>query len=171
VEPTRPAAVWPGAARATSETSAVSERLAVSRSACASLMLTLPFKNARAHRLWVAVLLRSRRQITMGSTRDKSSAHLSPLAAWRVDNSNFPRVHRARLALSQVNALSRVRPDRGIPSISTGCPQVRRRCAQVIHMFVHKTAWRSLPPRSGSAHRCLRARAKHTRTRGPRPEA
>jgi hypothetical protein len=115
------------------------------------------FKSARAHRLWIAVLSRSRRQITTVLTRDKRSAHLSPRAARRVDNSGFPRMHRVRLALSQVNALSWVRPGRAIPSISTGRPQVQRRCAQVIHMFVHRRQGSSLATRSRSARRCLRA--------------
>ena len=46
--------------------------------------------------------------------------------------------------LSQVNALLWLRPGIGIPSISTAYAQARRRCAQVIHMFVHRqSSWRS----------------------------
>ena len=40
--------------------------------------------------------------------------------------------------LSQVNALFGLRLARGIPSISTAYAQAWRRCAQVIHMFVHR---------------------------------
>jgi hypothetical protein len=47
-------------------------------------------------------------------------------------------MHRVRLALSQVKPLSWLRPGSGIPSISTAYAQARRRCAQVIHMFVHR---------------------------------
>jgi hypothetical protein len=46
-------------------------------------------------------------------------------------------MHRVRLALSQVKALSWVRSPIGIPSISTVRAQAQRSCAQVIHMFVH----------------------------------
>ena len=77
-----------------------------------------------------------------------------------------------RLALSQVKALSWLRPGSGIPSISTAYAQARRRCAQVIHMFVHRqqgsspVAW--LAGSSGSARRCLRARpAGRMRGSGP----
>ena len=59
-------------------------------------------------------------------------------AARHVDNSNIPRIHRTRLALSQVEALFRLRSDSGIPSISTAYAQVRPHCAQVIHIFVHR---------------------------------
>ncbi len=77
-----------------------------------------------------------------------------------------------RLALSQVKAQSWLRPSSGIPSISTAYAQARRRCAQVIHMFVHRqqgsspVAW--LAGSSGSVHRCLRARpASRMRGSGP----
>ena len=40
--------------------------------------------------------------------------------------------------LSQVEALFRLRSGSGIPNISTEYAQVRHRCAQVIHMFVHR---------------------------------
>ncbi len=78
-----------------------------------------------------------------------------------MDNSGFLCMHRMRLALSQVEALPWQRPGSGIPSISTEYAQARRRCAQVIHMFVHRQqesspAW--LAGSSGSARRCLRAR-------------
>jgi hypothetical protein len=55
-----------------------------------------------------------------------------------VDNSGFLCLHRMRLALSQVRALSRLQPGSGIPSISTAYAQAWRHCAQVIHMFVHR---------------------------------
>ena len=42
------------------------------------------------------------------------------------------------MALSQVEALFRLRSDSGIPSISTAYAQVRPHCAQVIHIFVHR---------------------------------
>jgi hypothetical protein len=42
------------------------------------------------------------------------------------------------LALSLVKALFWLRPYCGIPSISTVYTQAQRRCAQVIHMFVHR---------------------------------
>jgi hypothetical protein len=59
-------------------------------------------------------------------------------AARHVDNSNFLCIHRARLVLSQVEALFRLRPGSGIPSISTVYAQAWHHCAQVIHMFVHR---------------------------------
>jgi hypothetical protein len=77
-----------------------------------------------------------------------------------------------RLALSQVKALSWLRPGSGIPSISTAYAQARRRCAQVIHMFVHRQqessplAW--LTGSSRSARRCLRARPAGRRRRSAR---
>ncbi len=171
VVPGRPAAGWPGRLMGRYRTSrpAVSERLVCPGRRVLPLRLRSPSKSARAHRLWVAVLSRSRRQITTGLTHDKRSAHLSSLAARCVDNSGFLRMHRVRLALFQVNALSWVHPGRGIPSISTGYAQVRRRCAQVIHMLVHRQQGSRLLTRSRSARRCSPARAKHARTRGPRP--
>ena len=71
-------------------------------------------------------------------------------------------MHRVRIAFSQVKALSCLRPGSGIPSISTAYAQARRRCAQVIHMFVHRqqegspVAWPA--DSSRSARRCLRPR-------------
>ncbi len=63
---------------------------------------------------------------------------------------------------SQVNALSWLRPGSGIPSISTVYAQALRRCAQVIHTFVHRQQESSplagLAGSSGSARRCLHAR-------------
>jgi len=50
-------------------------------------------------------------------------------------------MHRACIALSQVDAPSCAWSDGGIPSISTACTQTRGCCAQDIHMLVH----RSLP--------------------------
>lgn len=79
-----------------------------------------------------------------------------------MDNSGFLFMHRMRLALSQVKALSWLREGSGIPSISTAYAQPRRRCAQVIHKFVHRqqgsspVAWPGGSSRS--ARRCLRAR-------------
>jgi hypothetical protein len=45
--------------------------------------------------------------------------------------------HRVRVALSQVKAVSWVRPHSEIHSISTPHAQAQRSCAQLIHMFVH----------------------------------
>lgn len=57
--------------------------------------------------------------------------------------------------LSQVNALFGLRLACGIPSISTAYAQAWRRCAQVIHMFVHRqqgsSPARRLAGSSGSA--------------------
>jgi hypothetical protein len=47
-------------------------------------------------------------------------------------------MHSVRLALSQVKFLSGCGTGSGIPSISTAYAQARGRCAQVIHMFVHR---------------------------------
>jgi hypothetical protein len=47
-------------------------------------------------------------------------------------------MHRPDFALSQVNALFWFRLGCEIPSISTVYAQAWRRCAQVIHMFVHR---------------------------------
>jgi len=62
-------------------------------------------------------------------------------------------MHRTRLALSQLKGLLWLRPGSGIPSISTAYAQARRRCAQVIHMFVHRRQGSSpvagLPSRPG----------------------
>ena len=86
-----------------------------------------------------------------------------------MDNFRFLCMHRVRVALSQVKALWRVRPGRGIPRISTAYAQVGRSCAQVIHMFVHRQQRGSpltvLADSSGSSRVCSRARAC-TRTRG-----
>ena len=89
-----------------------------------------------------------------------------------MDNSDFLCMHRMRLALSQVKARSWLRPGSGIPSISTAYAQARRRCAQVIHMFVHRRQGSSpvagLAGSRGSARRCLRARpAGRMRGSGP----
>ena len=47
-------------------------------------------------------------------------------------------MHRMLLTLSLVKALFWLRLGCGIPSISTVCTQAQSRCAQVIHMFVHR---------------------------------
>jgi hypothetical protein len=61
---------------------------------------------------------RFRLQITAGYICGKRSAYLCAIAAWRVDSFAFFSVHRARIALSQVEALLPARPGNGIPSIS-----------------------------------------------------
>ena len=70
-------------------------------------------------------------------------------------------MHSVRLALSQVKFLSGCGTGSRIPSISTAYAQARGRCAQVIHMFVHRQQGSSplavLAGSSGSARRCLRA--------------
>ena len=85
--------------------------------------------------------------------------YLSRRGMWIIPG--FLCMHRVRLALSQVKPLSWLRPGSGIPSISTAYAQARRRCAQVIHMFVHRQQGGSpvagLAGSSGSACRCLRA--------------
>lgn len=72
----------------------------------------------------------------------------------------------------RLRPLSWLRPGSGIPSISTAYAQARCRCAQVIHMFVHRqqegspVAW--LAGSSRSARRCSRARpAGRMRGSGP----
>lgn len=74
-------------------------------------------------------------------------------------------MHRAWPALSQVKALSRVRPGSGIPSISTAHAQAQCCCAQVIHMFVHSQQVSS-PLGAGRQQpisaRCLRDRASRS---------
>jgi hypothetical protein len=55
-----------------------------------------------------------------------------------VDNSRFLCMHRHDSRSSQVNAHFWLGLGRGIPSISTAYAQAWRRCAQVIHMFVHR---------------------------------
>jgi hypothetical protein len=147
---------------------AVSERLVCPGRRVPPLRL-LPFQRRPGSLSLVGVLSPSPRQITTGLTRDKRSAHLLTLAARHVDNSSFLRMHRVRLALSQVNALSWVRPGRGIPSISTGYAQDRRRCTQLIHMFVHRLQGSSRLTRSGSARRCLRARPSAPGREAPGP--
>ena len=76
-----------------------------------------------------------------------------------MDNFRFLCMHRVRVALSQVKALWRVRPGRGIPRISTAYAQVGRSCAQVIHMFVHRQhaghedlprGWKRSPEKAGA---------------------
>jgi hypothetical protein len=47
-------------------------------------------------------------------------------------------MHRHDSRFPQVNAYFWLRLGRGIPSISTAYAQAWRRCAQVIHMFVHR---------------------------------
>jgi hypothetical protein len=71
-------------------------------------------------------------------------------------------MHRLDFALSQVNALFWFRLGCEIPSISTVCAQAWRRCAQVIHMFVHRqqgssslTGWQAAADRH--ARRSLQA--------------
>ena len=72
----------------------------------------------------------------------------------------------------RLRPLSWLRPGSGIPSISTAYAQARRRCAQVIHMFVHRqqegspVAW--LAGSSRSARLCSRARPA-CRMRGSGP--
>ncbi len=68
-------------------------------------------------------------------------------------------MHRTRLALSQVKALSRLRPGSGIPSISTAYAQAWRRCAQVIHMLVHRQRGRQSCLLAGWQQRIGRAGA------------
>jgi hypothetical protein len=167
--PVRPAAGWPDRCGPVPETSACRQRAPGVPGACAAVALALPFQSARAHRLWVAVFSRSRHQITKRLTCDKCSAHLLSIAAWHVDNSSFLCVHRVRVAFSQLRALSWARPGSGIPSISTGYAQAWCRCAQVIHMVVHRQRGCSPPAvlaaSSGSARRWLRAWPTR-RTRG-----
>jgi hypothetical protein len=73
-----------------------------------------------------------------------------------VDNYRFLCMHRHVLALSQVNALFWSRLACGIPSISTVYAQAWRRCAQVIHMLVHRQrgssplpGWQAAADRTG----------------------
>ena len=47
-------------------------------------------------------------------------------------------MHRVWIAFFQLKILLCAWPGSGIPSISTAYAQARRRCAQVIHMFVHR---------------------------------
>jgi len=56
---------------------------------------------------------------------------------WRVDNSRFPWMHRARAVFSQLEVLLPAPPSGGIPSISTARAQALCRFAQVIHMLMH----------------------------------
>jgi hypothetical protein len=83
---------------------------------------------------------RFRPRITAGYICGKRSAHLCAIAAWRVDSFAFFSVHRAWIALSQLNALLPARPGNTIPSISPMCAQAWRRFTQVIHMVMHSTA-------------------------------
>ena len=140
------------------------------------LALALPSQSARAHRLEVSVFSRSRYRITAGYTCDKHSGHLSSIATRHVDNSGFLRMHRTRLALSQVKALPWAPPGGGIPSISTVNAQAKCRCAQVIHIFVHSQHVRSplavLAGSTWSARRCGAYVIRPAgRTRASRPGA
>jgi len=83
---------------------------------------------------------RFRPRITAGYICGKRSAHLCAIAAWRVDSFAFFSVHRAWIALSQLNALLPARPGNTIPSISPMCAQARRRFTKVIHMVMHSTS-------------------------------
>ena len=64
------------------------------------------------------------------------TCHFLQCGMWII--TDFLCMHRHGLALSQVNALFWFRLACGIPSISTAYAQAWRRCAQVIHMFVHR---------------------------------
>ena len=92
---------------------------------------------------------RFRLRITAGYICGKRSAYLCAIAAWRVDSFAFLSVHRARIALPQVKALSRARPGNTIPSISPMCAQARRRFTQVIHMVMHSKADNTFSCRAG----------------------
>ena len=105
---------------------------------------------------------RFRPRITAGYICGKRSAYLCVIAAWRVDSFAFFSVHRAWIALSQVEALLRARPGNTIPSISPMCAQARRRFTQVIHMVMHSKACNTFSCRlAGSVPvgRCLREAA------------
>jgi hypothetical protein len=72
-------------------------------------------------------------------------------------------MHRHDSRSPQVNAYFWFRLGRGIPSISTAYAQAWRRCAQVIHMFVHRqqgssrlVCWQAA--RIGTVRRYLQAR-------------
>ena len=160
---TRSCAVMPGCHRqAQGLRPAISERLFAPVHACRCCGLPSPCQSAPGSPSLGSIYRRSRPRITTRYTYDKRSAYLSPIAAWHVDNSGFLCMHRMRLALSQVKALLWLRPGSVIPSISTMCAQARRRCAQVIHMFVHRQQGSSplagLAGRTGSARRYLPAR-------------
>jgi hypothetical protein len=91
-----------------------------------------------------------------------------------VDNYRFSLYAQAKLALSQVNALFWLRLACGIPSISTAYAQAWRRCAQVIHMLVHRqqgsspaVGWQAAADRHGRrsllARPAWRVRVSETR--------
>jgi hypothetical protein len=72
-------------------------------------------------------------------------------------------MHRHNSRFPQVNAYFWLRLGQGIPSISTAYAQAWRRCAQVIHMFVHRqqgssrlVCWQAA--RIGTGRRYLQAR-------------
>lgn len=72
-------------------------------------------------------------------------------------------MHRHDSRSPQVNAYFWLRLGRGIPSISTAYAQAWRRCAQVIHMFVHRQPGSSRlvcgqAARIGTVRRYLQAR-------------
>ena len=103
-----------------------------------------------------------------------------------MDNSRFLCMHRVRVALSQVKGLVIGAAGGAIHIISTAYAQVRRCCAQVVHMFVHRQhaghedlprGWKRSPEtapqvsyrsESDKAPPCMRwrglARPRHART-------
>ena len=104
-----------------------------------------------------------------------------------MDNSRFLCMHRVRVALSQVKGLVIGAAGGAIHIISTAYAQVRRCCAQVVHMFVHRQhaghedlprGWKRSPEtapqvsyrsESDKAPPCMRwrglARPRHTKAR------
>ena len=69
------------------------------------------------------------------------------------------------IALSQVKALIWLRPRSEIPNISTVYTQAWRRCAQVIHMFLHRRPGNS--PLLGTSPEDVRVRVVRRRLVGP----
>ena len=104
-----------------------------------------------------------------------------------MDNSRLLCMHRVRVALSQVKGLVIGAAGGAIHIISTAYAQVRRCCAQVVHMFVHRQhaghedlprGWKRSPEtapqvsyrsESDKAPPCMRwrglARPRHTKAR------
>ena len=116
----------------------VSERLVCPGGVCRRCACAPLSKSTRAHHLWVQCFHDPHAELQRDKLPINVRLILLPIAAWHVDNSGLLCMHRVRLALSQVKALSWLWPCSGIPSISTAYAQARRRCAQVVHMFVHR---------------------------------
>ena len=148
---------------------AISERLGLSRCARAASAACPPLVKApRGHRLWVSLIDGSGPRITAGYICGKRSAYLCAIAAWRVDSFAFFSIHRAWIALSQVNALLRARPGNTIPSISPMCAQARRRFTQVIHMVMHSKADNTFSCRAGRQRVSVPVLARGGRAAGRR---